>query len=710
MLINNKLSSIFLLVFLLLLSGTSSALPIGQNHVEVSLISEQEDALPGDTISIGVLFKLEPEWHLYWTNPGDAGLAPRINWNIPNGFVALPPEFPVPKRIPAGPLVSFGYDGKLLLSSRIVVPEQIDDIKSVTIGANIDWLVCKVECIPGEARLSMTLPLTTQMNPSQSQEATEFDLAREQLPAEDPVWSVSAQTSTKQLKLLVSRNDSAPAAPPTDLFFFPEQKGIIDNAAVQQLKSIAGGFELTIPRNPMNTDSLSRISGLLVSRDKWISNNISRGLSFAAPVVPINQPDPIVVASSDISWWQAILLAFAGGIILNLMPCVLPVLSIKVLGFVQQANESKRKIRLHNLLFTLGVLVSFWLLASALLLLRAGGEQLGWGFQLQSPPFIMVLASFMFLVGLNLLGVFEIGSSLTGIGSGTRRSGMIGSFVTGVTATVVATPCTAPFMGSALGYSLTQPAPTSLAIFTALGFGMAMPYVLLTSSPFLLRFVPKPGRWMETLKHAMGFLMMATVVWLAWVMSVQTGANSVLFLLSTLLCLGVAAWILGRWGALSIDRGKRLGAQFISAIVIVMAVTTAAMNLPSAATVADNGASSGGLAWEPFSPERVAELRGQGRPLLIDFTAAWCLSCKVNEQVAFSSGDVQDRLNELQVVTMKADWTSRDSRITQALAEFGRNSVPLYVLYTGRSQQLPIILPEILTPGIVLEALNKLEG
>ncbi|MGB5106091.1 MAG: thioredoxin family protein [Candidatus Zixiibacteriota bacterium] len=684
---------------------------VRSDHVEVQLVSDQTSVQPGDTVTVGLLMTLENEWHLYWTNPGDAGLAPRIKWNLPDGAIAKPPQFPAPKRIPAGPLVSFGYDKELLLLSEIIIPVSTQPHQDFAISAEVDWLVCKVECIPGEAVLSINFPVVSDEPTTNTEWSKCFADVRNSAPVSDPAWNVAAQTSAGLLRLEVAKDPDASNSLPSEVFFFPDQKGIIENAVPQKMTATANGFELLIQRNNLNTDTIQSISGMLVSPQPWVAGDARKTLAFSAAVEPLANTNATAVtaAGADIGIWQAILFAFIGGLILNLMPCVLPVLSIKVLGFIQQAGESRRKVSAHNSVFTLGVLMSFWILAATLLLVRAGGEQLGWGFQLQSPAFIIILTSFMFLLGLNLLGVFEVGVSLTGIGSGSRRSGLLGSFLAGVTATVVATPCTAPFMGSALGFSLTQPTIVSIAIFTALGLGMAAPYVILTSSPFLLKFVPKPGRWMETLKHAMGFLLMATVLWLAWVLSIQTGADSILLLLATLLVLGIAGWIYGRWGNLAVARTKRSIAQFAAVVLVLGAISSAVLSSPST-MISNTAASSTDLDWEPFSPERVVEIQGQGKPLLIDFTAAWCLSCKVNERVAFSSKAVQDRLSQLAVVTMKADWTSRDARITRALASFERNSVPLYVLYSGKAGQQPILLPEILTPGIVLEALNKLEG
>lgn len=678
--------------------------------MQVELIADRDSVRLGDTVSVILRMQLEPEWHLYWTNPGDAGLAPSINWKLPDGIVALPLEFPVPKRIIAGPLASFGYDIELMLLSKLVVSKDTQFGKVIALTAEVDWLVCKVECTPGEAVLSLSLPVSEKRVDPIAARTGLFTIARDKLPVRDPDWNAAAQVSADQLRIRFARNPASANTVPEDLFFYPNRKGIIENAAKQRLTKTTDGFELLIARNLLNGDTLKEISGMLVSSRPWVLGNSKIGLEFTAPVEPMAKLESVAQAGSTISWWQAIIFAFLGGIILNLMPCVLPVLSIKVLSFVQQAGEGRRTILQHSAAYTLGIMFSFWVLAATLLVLRAGGEQLGWGFQLQSPVFIVILASFMFLMGLNLLGIFEVGASLTGVGAGSRRAGLIGSFVAGITTTIVATPCTAPFMGSALGYSLTQPAMISLAIFTAIGLGTAAPFVILTGLPWMMRFVPKPGRWMETFKHAMGFLLMASVIWLIWVLSLQGGGDAVLVLLAALLILGIAAWVLGRWGGLAVDRGKRIAVHVIAALLAVTAISAAAIQMETVPSSAFSGTTADGIFWEPFSPERVIEIQGQGKPLLIDFTAAWCLSCKVNERVAFGAAEVQDRLKALAVVTMKADWTSRDQRITRALAQFGRNSVPLYVLYSGKTGEAPVVFPELLTPGIVIEALNKLEG
>jgi thiol:disulfide interchange protein DsbD len=399
--------------------------------------------------------------------------------------------------------------------------------------------------------------------------------------------------------------------------------------------------------------------------------------------------------------------AFVGGLLLNLMPCVLPVLSLKVLGFVSHGRASARSAWHHGLAFTVGVLVFFWLLAGTLLALRAGGEQIGWGFQLQSPGFVVFLAGLFLLLSLNLFGVFEVGSSLTTLGGVGRSGAGLGySFWSGALATLVATPCTAPFMGSALGYALAQPAWAALLVFTALGLGMAAPYLLLSRFTGLARFVPKPGPWMETFKQLMGFILMGTVVALAWLLGRQVGADGMAWLLGGLLLVGLGAWTYGRSTSPGAEPRRRLLGSAVAAILVVAGLALA-LDEAQATPAPDRTEASAGDPWEPFSSQRLAALRAAGTPVFLDFTADWCLTCQVNEQVAFGSGAVFERFRRAGVVAMRADWTRQDAAITRALAGFGRQGVPLYVLYGPDAGRSPRILPEIINEGLVLKALEQ---
>ncbi len=704
-----KISGFALLGFLLILILPNShtfASPVQVGHVDAELLSEVNSIKPGQPFWVGLKLRLDDNWHVYWRNPGDAGAPPAIAWSLPDGFTAEEMLWPYPERIFLGPLANYGYEKEVVFPIMITPAETITE-KSVTLKAEVDWLVCREACIPGNTELSLDLNIASNSPKYNSENSALIMQSPEKIPIENGDWKTNLTWSDDNLRITL--------IPPdwhhqhlADILFFPFMRGIINHAGEQKLDQIEGTYRLTIPRDLSVAAQPEILEGILVSKEGWSGPGSEHAMAVS---IGTDDTTPIAAAShsSVASIWAAILFAFLGGLILNLMPCVLPVLSLKILGFVQQSGESRRKSLGHGLIFTAGVLVSFLILAGLLLTLQTGGESLGWGFQLQSPVFLMILSGFLFLFGLNMLGVFEIGTSLTSVGAARMsRGGWTGSFLTGVTATIVATPCTAPFMGSALGYSLSQPPLIAMIIFTALGLGMASPYIIFSAFPGLLKFLPKPGAWMETLKQVMGFLLIGTVLWLAWVLSIQAGSTAVIALLGVLFLLGLGAWILGKWGHLAANIKKRTLAYSFFTILIAGGIGLGIFGIslsapPSGSTNHSNSA----LRWEEYSPEIVEELRAAGKPVFIDFTAAWCLSCQVNERVALESEKVVLKFAELGVIPIKADWTSRNDLITAALAEFGRNSVPLYILY-GANSNVPIVLPEIITPGIVLDALSKI--
>lgn len=407
-------------------------------------------------------------------------------------------------------------------------------------------------------------------------------------------------------------------------------------------------------------------------------------------------------------------LAFAGGIILNLMPCVLPVLSLKIFDFVQRAGRKRSHLLAHGLSFTAGTVASFWLLAVLLIGLRRAGHGLGWGFQLQSPTFLVVLSAFFLFFSLHLFGVFEMGYLFTRLRRGDENKGMGGSFLAGVTATIVATPCTGPFMGTALAYGFTQSDAVSFLVFTALALGVAFPYFLLSAAPRLARFLPKPGAWMVHLKQFMGFPLLATVIWLAWIFGRQTGIDSMAMLLGLFLAAGLSAWVVGKWMALQHPGHIRLTAALVALVIFAPVLTWVLQGVQNRPVVATSAAAAAGetparanaIAWEPFSPETLETALTEGKAVFVDFTADWCLTCKVNERVALSRPEVIRAFAEADIVALKADWTNSNPMITEALEGYGRNSIPLYVYYPAGSRDYEL-LPQILTPGIVLNALNN---
>ncbi|MEZ5357294.1 MAG: thioredoxin family protein [Candidatus Zixiibacteriota bacterium] len=699
----------YVALFIVLLTGVlytaaSAAEPQRVGPVTVELIADVSAVTPGSTFDVGLFIAPDDHWHVYWKNPGDAGLPPHLKWELPAGVTVSDINWPAPVRIFSGPLAAYGYHGDALYPLTVTIPSTYAPGQTITLKTQADWLVCKEECLPGKAELSLTLPVKKSAMPANAQDIARFVSMRNRIPLPLPQsWSTGFTTGEKSLTLeLVHNNDI-----PTDagLEFFAADKAVIDHAAAQNPERIGDTLRLHLTQSEYSAKDPDSLAGVLA-----ISQN-GQTKYYDIIAYPNDARAPQVVAAASTSLPLALLFAFIGGLILNLMPCVLPVLSLKVLGLVHQAGQGRKAALSHGMLFTAGVLVSFWVIVGVMLTLQAGGEQLGWGFQLQSPIFVMILAGFMFLFALSLFGVFEIGFLSVAAGSvaGKAKSGASSAFVSGITATLVATPCTAPFMGAALGFSLTQSAIVAFLIYTSLALGMAAPYLVLSAFPGLLKFVPKPGAWMETLKQAMGFILAATVIWLGWVLAAQAGSTALVFLMGVLLLISIAAWIYGRWGHAAAAVITRRVGRLAAIAVIAVAFVIGGMGISAFAMTpgALENASDDGIAWQNFSRDALAEARQSGKPVFIDFTAAWCLSCQVNEKVAFSSEDVQKRFDDLDIIPFKADWTNRSDDIARALAAYGRNSVPLYVLYTPDSDE-PILLPEILTPGIVLDALEKL--
>lgn len=672
---------------------------VRQAFTEVELISESPAARPGQTFYAAVRFKMDPDWHIYWINPGDSGMAPKIEWRLPEGWTAGPVLWPSPEKIEQPPLASYGYSQEVLLMSALQAPE-IQTPGKQTLKASVRWLACKVDCIPGRAELSLPFPV-----PENAETAAHrlklFSEARARLPLPPDAADrrLEAETQHETLTLFFSPK---PGEKFPSVYFFPENNGLILHAAPQILKKGKSGWELKIPLSANRPHSLERLRGVLFSAGGWRGPGSEQGLSVDIPLR--------LKASEGMTVLTAVFFAFLGGLILNLMPCVLPVLSLKILNFIQEAAENPRALFKHGLAFTAGVVLSFWFLAGLLTAFQAAGKFAGWGFQLQSSSFLLVLVFIFLFFTLNLFGVFEIGTSLTGIrGSGARKSGLTGSFSSGIFTTIVATPCTAPFMGTALGFSLSQPPAISFLIFTALGLGMAAPYLLLCSSPRLLRFVPKPGPWMVTLKQILGLPLLGTCAWLLWVLGLQRGPAIFPFVLTGLVCASLSAWIAGKWGTPFSETKPRRMASAAALFLLVMGLILSFSGLSQTSPAEKKtGREKGGpqIAWEPYSDQRLQTLLRESRPVFIDFTAAWCLTCQVNERVALDIPKVVKVFRQSNIAALKADWTSQDPEITRALLRYGRSSIPLYVFYKAGSAS-PAVLPELLTPGIVL---SHLEG
>ncbi|MCA9395002.1 MAG: thioredoxin family protein [Candidatus Omnitrophica bacterium] len=677
-------------MILLLGFGVSSAPaqtePVRQANTEVELIPQFLSLSRGQEFWVGVRFTPDPDWHTYWRNPGDSGLPPSVDWQFPPGFTVEEVVWPRPHRILAGPLVTFGYDGETFLLFRIRSPTDVFPTDEIPLTARVKWLTCQEICIPGTASFSWTFAVSD-ASPAPNPRFLKYHKKhREQYPFHEDVNAIRAYDRGPVWEIVYRPSQFVPGM--DQVQFYPYDADIVDYQAMHEFTVKDGVYSVRIKKaETADEGSIQRLEGLLVF-DK-------EGYPPLRPVridVALEKSEmefgsrPITGLSS---LWGAMVFAFIGGLILNLMPCVLPVLSIKVLSLIEKSKHGDDKIFGSGVMFTFGVVVSFWVLAGVMLGLRFAGQQIGWGFQFQSPYFIVFMAVLFFCLALNLFGLFEIGTGLT------RVKASDNSFMNGVLATIVATPCTAPFMGSAIGYVLTKPPVYTVIVFTALGFGMAAPYLLLTKYPRFLRAVPKPGPWMAHLKQFLGFVLMAVVVWLCWVLSLQNGALSVILLLGGLLILGLGCWVyaVSRKGPVML---------VVAALIGLAGLYTACL-----AAATPEAAAEEGIVWEPYDEEKLLAYLKTDRPVFLDFTAAWCLSCQVNDRTVFQDKRVAARFRELDVIAVKADWTNHDPKITRAVNGYGKNSIPFYVLYPRDKVKEYIMLPELITPGIVLNALEK---
>ena len=681
------------LACLLFFCGRGFAAPVRASHLTVELVTENTSIAPNHDFLAGLHFVLDPGWHIYWINAGDAGEPPRVDWQLPAGITAGDLQFPAPERLPLGPLMDFGYQHQVLLPIPMRADANLRPGTNAILSGQLHFLVCSNVCIPGKAKLEQTVPVTAQRGANNPVTEPLFIAAERALPRALPAaMSVQVQQTKTAFVLRIKGKTAASAE------FYPYDQNIIANAAPQIVQPQPDGVWVTVEKAQGLQQVPATLHGLLKFPD-------GTSYQFTSSITTGYATERSVPAERTGGLLRILGLAFLGGLILNLMPCVFPVLFIKGLALVQSSGHERQRMRAHGAMYALGILVSFWAIVALLLLLRAGGHHLGWGFQFQSPYFVACMALLFFFLGLSLAGMFEVGLSVTSVGGElAQRGGYSGSFFTGVLATVVATPCTAPFMGAAIGFALSQSALITFAVFTLLALGLAAPYVLLTLQPAWIRLLPKPGVWMEYLKQAVSIPIFIAVIWMVWVFAQVAGSNGVAALLAGMLLTAIAGWVLGRWPA------KRLST--VAAIVLLAAAIAlpclAAKVLPARKTMSE--ASAQGTAWQPFSPGRLAALRAQGKPVFVDFSAAWCLSCQVNERVVLDRPDVEEAFRKSGVIMLRADWTNHDDTITAALAQLGRSGVPTYALYSGGSQSSPTLLPEVLTTGIVMDALKNVHS
>lgn len=668
--------------------GTVSA-----SHSSARLVSEYGSVAPGEILWLG--FELTPRtgWHSYWENYGDSGAAPMLDWTVPEGVTVGEPLYATPHRMPVGPLMNFGYEGPSTLLIPVEVPTNYSG-SSLNIELAAEWLVCELECVPQDGVWAADIPLG---NLEYSTDATVFFAkARAALP-EMAIWSAWLSVYPEQSRLQIFASEQEVAGL-KDVYFFPAGEGVTNYAAAQQWVLDDTGLYVDMARDEGALDVTSGAGVLALE----FQNGTRRAVELDA-LVKVEKPESIIRGTppsihAEFPLWQAALFALLGGMVLNLMPCVFPVLSLKAFSFIAANSKSLGERKQEGWAYTLGIWISFMVIVSALLLIKSGGTAIGWGFQLQEPAFVGVLVLVMVLVALSLSGMFNIQFGIEGAGQNlAAKSGNKGAFFQGVLATLVATPCTAPLMAPAIGFALTQSTPFVFLIFSLLAFGLALPFLALSYSPALARMMPRPGAWMETLKQALAFPMYLTAAWLLYVFMLQSGATATLGLLVTLIAAVFGVWL---WQIFKGPLGKT-----VAALVILAAIAAIIIQPFGGQPIGSDASQTDEIT--PYSEDTLASLLADEETVFVYFTAEWCITCKVNEQVALFTDDTQALFAENNVRMMKGDWTNRNAEIAELLADYGRAGVPLYLLF-AKGKTEAIVLPEVLTPGILRNAIEAL--
>ena len=705
--------TVILLAVLVSFAGEARAALVNTGHVQLELVPAEASIAPGSMLYVALHQKIVAGWHTYWRNPGDAGEPPKLAWTLPRGWRAGDFVWPAPKRLPVGPLMDYGYEGEVYLPVPVTAPASAAVGSTARLTAAVSLLVCKDICVPEDATLQLDLPVskTPQTGASNAAIAAALDAA----PKSADLTAVLARAGDT-LRIAVT----SPALAGLDAsraYFYPYDSTVIDHAKSQGVEQGPQGVTLTLAAGYAfkKGPPPDAVSGALTIAGKAFEITARTGALPAGASGVRTASDGSAVdgeGSPRLGLPLAAVYAFLGGLILNLMPCVFPILSMKALALASHADKASRP-RAQAIAFLVGVLATFMGLAAVLIAAKTAGVAVGWGFQLQTPAVVAGLSLLMLLIGLSLSSVFEVGLSLQGAGGAiASHGGIVGSALTGALAVIVAAPCTAPFMAGAIAYALTQTEWAALAIFAALGLGFASPFVILSFAPGLLHRLPRPGPWMDGFKKLLAFPMYGAAAWLLWVLTLQSGSTALAALLAAGVVLALAAWLFG-----AAQRAHLRGAQPFALYVLslgsaigAVALVAAGLQAPVSAAAATPGAeASAGLASEPFSPARLDELLGQGKPVFVNFTAAWCITCQVNERAALSSPKVAQAFAAVGAVYLKADWTRRDAMIARVLAEHGRAGVPLYLVY-GAKGGPPSTLPQILTEGVVIAAINRAAG
>ena len=698
-----------LAAFAMLVAAPAVAQPVDTGHLTAELVARDQSIAPGATTYVALRQKIDKGWHTYWRNSGDSGEATSVVWTLPKGWTAGDIVWPAPHRQPTGPLMNYGYQGEVLLPVPITAPADARPGEIVTLKAAASFLVCEEICVPEDAVLTLSLPVVEGLAKPDPAWSGPISKTLAAAPAPGGFDAVFVKQGTNLV--LAVTGEALKGADVSEAYFFPFDSTVIDHAKPQAIERGPEGLTLTLTPGYAFQQGAGpqSIAGVLSLGDKAFEIGAAPG---SPPPGASGLGAPAKAAGGGtLSLPLAAAFAFLGGLILNLMPCVFPILAMKAASLAGHAHE-RRTAQAQGLAFLAGVLATFLALAVALIAVRAGGAAVGWGFQLQSPPVVAGLALLMLAVALNLSGVFEVGSSLQGVGTGLAgKRGMAGAFITGALAVVVAAPCTAPFMAPALGWALTQSAPAAITVFLALGLGFAAPFALAAFVPGLLTRLPKPGPWMDGFKKLLAFPMYGAAAWLVWVLTLQAGETALARIFAAAVVLALAAWLLGvAQRRLAQGEKPMVLASFGGLLVLAAALAAVWPNYgtPQAGAVASAGGQAA-VPYEAYSPEALAAARAAGKPVFVNFTAAWCVTCQVNEKVALTSQGVADAFNQTGAVYLKADWTLKDAVIEAELAKHGRAGVPLYLVYGAKGGD-GVILPQILTEGLIVRALKVAQG
>ena len=681
-----RLILISLLWLLALPCFASQSISVDTGKVTASLVSSHNAVPPGGKFHVALRTVLDDHWHTYWKNPGDSGEPVHIDWTVPEGMTQGDIAWPLPQTLATGPIINYGFEGTPLFPVEFIVPDTAEPGSVIIVDADFYYLVCKDVCIPEQGKASLPIKIADYEVDAVWQ--SEINTA---LGATPKTGDITGAIRKSDGNVIIGLENLPASADLNSAYFFPNYQGVLSHSEPQIVKQGSRGLEIVSQADYLWDDVLPEtLSGVLAfeQNGKRIGQEVSLAVGQTLDVGLSAAAGP-KAAIGGVTLWTAIIGALIGGLILNLMPCVFPVISIKALSIAKSAHGERSAIRREAWLYTAGVIATFLLLTFLLLALKAGGSEIGWGFQLQSPKVVGVLAVLLFVIGLNLLGLFEFGASLQNTGSElTQKPGAAGSFFTGALAVVVATPCTAPLMAGAVGYALAASALVTLAVFMALAIGFALPFLLIAYVPGLLSKLPKPGPWMIRFKEILAFPMLAAAIWLVWVLSLQAGEDGVLYVLAAMLSAGFAIWCFKRKASL---------AKILGGIAVLAAIALPVSIYPSQAAIAHEA--------EAWSTARVTQLQAENRPIFVDFTAAWCVTCKVNEKVVLDQNRTQKLFADTNTAFLIADWTNKNDTIAQELAKYGRAGVPLYLVYNQNSVN-PAILPQVLTYDVIRDAIT----